>query len=135
MKITNQHIEEFLAKELEGGLFIHLTMTTIGEDISVRRDYYTVTGGVVYTYGDNDEQGGLSYPSGDTLLGLKSQCIRIGEYDLKANYQFQMKSFSHQEFLKLVGFNGGNIQCYECRSTDLMSTEYKCNKCGHNGFY
>jgi hypothetical protein len=28
-----------------------------------------------------------------------------------------------------------SIECYECRSKNLKPTEYKCNDCGHNGYY
>lgn len=28
-----------------------------------------------------------------------------------------------------------NIDCYKCGSKNLKPTEYKCNDCGHNGYY
>ncbi len=35
----------------------------------------------------------------------------------------------------MVMLVSGSIDWYKCGSKDLKPTEYKCNDCGHNGYY
>jgi hypothetical protein len=91
MKITDLEIEKYLAKEMEGRLYVHHYIKHVFGEIWASSDYYAVLDGVVYRI-NND--GGLE-KSGDTLFNTQNECKHIGNY--KSN---DLEHVSHWKVVK-----------------------------------
>ena len=79
--------------ELEGMLFVEISLVYCGRDYVVRRISYTVKDGVVH--GINED--GSLYVTGDTLWNLKRDCHKIGKYNpnLKNQNKPKLNLFSY----------------------------------------
>ena len=74
--------------ELEGGLFAHVWVNYSFGKYGVRKDLYTVKGGVVYKINPD----GSLYATGDALFDLKLDCHRIGKYNPNKTYKQTYKT-------------------------------------------
>lgn len=98
--IPYKEYEKHLAKEMEGGLFIHTYVLKILDKYWACTDYYTVKNGKVYLVNNKTFQA-----SGDTLEKLNNDCYRIGRYDPGAAYKQLRNEFTHAQLLKRLGLS------------------------------
>jgi hypothetical protein len=91
-------IEDYLAFELEGGLFEYITLRYCGRDYVARRTFYMVKEGKVYELSKDGP-----YATGDTLLDLKTSCHRVGNYDPNFDYQAKNLAYNHEKILETLG--------------------------------
>lgn len=68
--------------------------------------------------------------------------ITVGKsYEVVSSTGSELMIISDNGFQKIISSNKFNywvghiFYCYKCESKDLNHTEYKCNDCGHNGYY
>lgn len=96
--VMNNDIENFLAQELEGGLYACITVNNVfGNSFIAVRDLYTVLDGVCYQICGND-----LVKSEDNLIHIKASCKRIGKYDRnKSYYRKVSKEYTYAEMKKL----------------------------------
>lgn len=90
-------IEKELAPKMEGHLYEHIYITTIGDQYLVCKDFYTVHDGLVYMVNDGRKQA-----TGDTLENTNNECVCIGKYDSKAIYQRKLLYYDKEEIKKLL---------------------------------
>jgi hypothetical protein len=89
-------IEEYLAKEYEGKLFVNIFLLPCFGSYTVRKDYYTVLNGLVYSTHE-----GELHASGDTMLSLQTDCKKIGKYNPDKKYKTTTRNYSYSEIKKL----------------------------------
>lgn len=96
MNDYDKQINEYLASELEGKLFVHIEFyKTFGETYSIHKDYYTCKNGKVCCVND-----GRECFTDDKLIELR-MIKQVGEYDPKETYKRVIKNYSYEEFLIL----------------------------------
>ena len=83
--------------ELEGGLFVEISLTFCGRDYVARRDFYTVKDGLVYSFVD-----GVLYATGDSLWNVERDCKRIGKYNPAKKYTPKSSTLSYSEAKKAL---------------------------------
>jgi len=97
MPRATRQINDYLAKKLEGGLFAHPTAYAIGDEIHLGLRYHTVLNGVVYELnGTNKDK------TGDELITVEAQLIRVGDYVDGNTYSFLSRSLTHDELLAVI---------------------------------
>ncbi len=96
-KINNAAIEERLAKEFEGKLFVEITVIFFSNTYNCHKQYYTVLQGKVYQIDGQKLQ-----ESGESLLELQVQCKKVGIYKKDKAYNSVKKEYSYSQFKKLL---------------------------------
>jgi hypothetical protein len=97
MALRIPEIEERLAKELEGKLFVCISFHAFsGKSYTIIKTHYTVLSGLVYII---EDKGLVS--TGDTLLALQGECKIIGKFDPLKKYKRIVRDYSYKEFKKL----------------------------------
>lgn len=96
MNDYDKQINDYLASELEGKLFVDIEFyKTFGETYSIHKNYYTCKNGKVCCVND-----GVEYFGDYKLIELK-MVKHIGEYDPKETYKRVIKNYSYEDFLAL----------------------------------
>lgn len=90
-------IKNYLKERLEGGLFADISSNVIGDEYHLQIRLHTCLNGVVYELKNNNK-----YKTGDDLLSLEVHCIKIGEYDPDAEYEYVHGSFSYKKMIELL---------------------------------
>jgi hypothetical protein len=102
MRTTGQiwdiKIEEHLKPEMEGNLYEHIYLLSLGDKWHITKNYYAVLDGKVYSL----EKGGDKRLSGDALFNTKSNCQHIGQYSPTENYQSIHKEYTPSELNKIL---------------------------------
>jgi hypothetical protein len=98
-------VERYLAKELEGGLFVEIFLIAFGDTYSAQRIYYTVENGRVFELSERGKS-----PSGDTMISVKASCRRVGLYDSLRTYPRQIKDFNYADIQKVFGFDDEEVK-------------------------
>lgn len=93
--------ERSLAAKHEGGLFAHVWLIKIGNQISVTKDLYTVQNGQVLIIERNKEGKQQLTPSGDTVLDIETQCKRVGKFNPNKSYRRKIRDYEFKEFIKI----------------------------------
>lgn len=96
--MSDDRIEVYIAKELEGGLFVEFSITSIfAQSWSLAKHFYTVENGIVYEVGN-----GRHGATGDTALSIKASCYRLGDYDPSKTYEIKIREFTFEEMNALA---------------------------------
>ncbi len=90
-------INSFMAKKFEGGLFANASITHIGDEFQIYIRYHTVLGGVIY-----ELKGREKFRTGDELIVIDTQCVRVGDYNPKESYGVVTKEFTHKQLLGVL---------------------------------
>lgn len=95
---SDKELNEHLAKEMEGKLFVHLGVLKNFNSFMVNKDFYTCLNGVVLMVNDGKVQN-----TGDTPFTLHTDCIKVGKYNPNKVYKRKIKEYTYTEFKKLFG--------------------------------
>lgn len=103
MDAIEKELSEKLNKEgkLEGGLFIYIYIRYNGEDYTVRKYYYTVKNGIVFSINPDGSLG----ESKDSLYVIKTHCKNIGKYNPSKKYLFKTVFLSYKQIAQLFEIN------------------------------
>ena len=90
-----EEIEKQSQKEHEGGLFVYVYSSIVGDKIRTTKLYHTVKQGIVY-----EIRNSKLVPTGDTVFRLSCDCMKIGKYNPKFKYPRKTTICSYKEFCK-----------------------------------